>query len=137
MPLKSINQSSAYERLFGQKPSLQHLKCYGWLCFVSTLSNNKTKLPSLVIHHIRRLTKSLILSPTKFIFPGMLCSMSNISHSINILQHLNLPNTSLHPSGIPDDEPDIFQNLDTSLEYNQPSSIPINYVIHQNSPSIF
>ena len=32
-----------------------------------------------------------------------------------------LPNTTPHPSGIPDDEPDIFQNLGTSPDNNQPS----------------
>ena len=57
----------------------------------SSLMQGQDHVLSLVIHHIRRLTKSLIFSPTQFIFLGMLCSMSNISHSITIPQHLTLP----------------------------------------------
>ncbi|KAL2932871.1 Retrovirus-related Pol polyprotein from transposon RE1 [Bienertia sinuspersici] len=43
MPLRVINHSSPYEKLFGFKPSIAHLKVFGCLCYVSTLRSQRTK----------------------------------------------------------------------------------------------
>ena len=41
--LSSIAFISPYEKLFGKKPSLEHLRVFGCLCFVSTLRSHRRK----------------------------------------------------------------------------------------------
>lgn len=43
MPLKSIQFSTPYERLFKQPPDLSHLKVFGCLCYISTFKVNRSK----------------------------------------------------------------------------------------------
>lgn len=42
-PLPSIGYTSPYERLFGNKPSYDHMRAFGCLCFVNTLKQGRTK----------------------------------------------------------------------------------------------
>ena len=44
IPLKSIQNLTPYEKLFGKPPNLDHLRVFGCLYFVSTLKTNRTKL---------------------------------------------------------------------------------------------
>ena len=43
IPLKSLGNKSPYKMLFHSPPSYHHLKCFGYLCFVSTLPHNRNK----------------------------------------------------------------------------------------------
>ena len=43
VPSKSLGNKSTYEMLFHSPPSYHHLKCFGCLCFVSTLPHNGNK----------------------------------------------------------------------------------------------
>ena len=43
IPLKSLGNKSPYKILFHFPPSYHHLKCFGCLCFVSTLPHNRNK----------------------------------------------------------------------------------------------
>ena len=43
IPSKSLGNKSPYELLFKSPPPYCHLKCFGCLCFVSTLSHNRHK----------------------------------------------------------------------------------------------
>ena len=43
LPSKSLGKKSPYELLFKSAPSYNHLKCFGCLCFISTLPYNKDK----------------------------------------------------------------------------------------------
>ena len=43
VPSKSLGNKSTYEMLFHSPPSYDHLKCFGCLCFVSTLPQNGNK----------------------------------------------------------------------------------------------
>lgn len=42
-PSKLLNHKSPYEILFGIKPQISHLKCFGCLCYTSTLKQGKDK----------------------------------------------------------------------------------------------
>lgn len=42
-PLKSLNLSSPYFKLYNINPSLSHLRVFGCLCFVSTIKAHRTK----------------------------------------------------------------------------------------------
>ena len=42
-PSRSLGNKSPYELLFHSPPSYAHLKCFGCLCFISTLSHNRDK----------------------------------------------------------------------------------------------
>ena len=43
LPSKSLGNKSPYELLFNYAPSYNHLKCFGCLCFISTLPHNRDK----------------------------------------------------------------------------------------------
>ena len=43
LPSKSLGKKSPYELLFKSAPSYNHLKCFGCLCFISTLPHNRDK----------------------------------------------------------------------------------------------
>ena len=43
LPSKSLGNKSPYELLFKFEPSYNHLKCFGCLCFISTLPHNRVK----------------------------------------------------------------------------------------------
>ena len=43
LPSKSLGNKSPYELLFKSEPSYNHLKCFGCLCFISTLPHNRDK----------------------------------------------------------------------------------------------
>ena len=43
IPSKSLGKKSPYELLFKSPPPYSHLKCFGYLCFISTLSHNRHK----------------------------------------------------------------------------------------------
>ena len=43
LPSRSLGNKSLYELLYNSPPSYTHLKCFGYLCFSSTLSHNKDK----------------------------------------------------------------------------------------------
>ena len=43
LPSKSLGNKSPYELLFNSAPSYNYLKCFGCLCFISTLPHNKDK----------------------------------------------------------------------------------------------
>ena len=43
LPSKSLGNKSPYELLFKFEPSYNHLKCFGCLCFISTLPHNRDK----------------------------------------------------------------------------------------------
>ena len=43
IPSKSLGNKSPYELLFNSPPSYNHLKCFGCLCFISTLTHNRHK----------------------------------------------------------------------------------------------
>ena len=141
MPLKSINQSLPYKRLFGQKPYLQHLKCYGCLCFASTLSNNRTKFdararpcaflgypPHQKAYKVLDLLTNKIHISRDVVFHEQHFPFHHHTSTSELafmpFHDIFLPNTTPHPSGIPNDEPDIFQNLGTSPDNNQPSPSP-------------
>lgn len=46
IPLQSINNDTPYFRLTGDTPSLDHFKVFGSLCYVSTISENRSKFDS-------------------------------------------------------------------------------------------
>ena len=43
LPSKSLGNKSPYELLFQSPPPYSHLKCFGCLCFISTLPHNRDK----------------------------------------------------------------------------------------------
>ena len=43
IPSKSLGNKSPYKLLFNSPPTYDHLKCFGCLCFISTLSHNRHK----------------------------------------------------------------------------------------------
>ena len=43
LPSKHLNNKTPYEILFKQPPSYGHIRIFGCLCFISTLSHNKHK----------------------------------------------------------------------------------------------
>ena len=43
LPLQSLNNISPYQKLFGIKPNLEHLKCFGCLCYASNISPHRAK----------------------------------------------------------------------------------------------
>ena len=45
-PLPVLGNISPYEKLYGEPPTLSHLKSFGCLCFVSTLKHNRSKFHS-------------------------------------------------------------------------------------------
>ena len=152
MPLKSINLSSPYERLYGQKPSLQHLKCYGCLYFASTLYNNRTKFDArarpcvflgypphqkaykfldLVTNKIH-ISRDVVFHEQHFPFH----QHTSAAEPVSIPFHdIFLPKKTSHSSGTPNDEPDIFQNFDTSPEHTPPSSVPLQNITTISEPS--
>ena len=46
MPLQSLDNIFPYQKLFGIPPNLDHLKCFGCLCYASNTSPHKTKFDS-------------------------------------------------------------------------------------------
>lgn len=43
MPLQSIGNLTPYEKLHGHKPTYEHLRAFGCICYVSTSKVNRTK----------------------------------------------------------------------------------------------
>ena len=43
LPLSNLNNISPYQKLFNHKLQIDHLKAYGFLCFVSTLKQQRIK----------------------------------------------------------------------------------------------
>jgi len=43
LPSKHLNNKTPYEILFKQPPSYGHIRIFGYLCFISTLSHNRHK----------------------------------------------------------------------------------------------
>lgn len=44
MPIKTLDNTTPYERLFNSKPDYSYLRCFGCLCFISTPKQNRSKL---------------------------------------------------------------------------------------------
>lgn len=45
-PSKLLHNKTPYEMLFNKPPSFTHLRCFGCLCFISTLTHNRHKFAS-------------------------------------------------------------------------------------------
>ena len=45
-PSKLLHNKTPYEMLFNKPPPFEHLRCFGCLCFVSTLPHNRHKFAS-------------------------------------------------------------------------------------------
>ena len=52
IPSKSLRNKNPYEMLFHFPPSYHHLKCFGCLCFVSTLPHNRNKFAPRASKHV-------------------------------------------------------------------------------------
>lgn len=44
MPLSPNNMKSPYELMFGEKPSIKHLRVFGYICYVHILDSQRSKL---------------------------------------------------------------------------------------------
>ncbi|KAL8154536.1 hypothetical protein AgCh_000052 [Apium graveolens] len=52
MPLQVLQFASPYEKLFEESPSLDYLRVFGCLCFVSTLEHDRTKFDPRATQHV-------------------------------------------------------------------------------------
>ncbi|MFS7910246.1 putative RNA-directed DNA polymerase [Helianthus anomalus] len=140
-PSSVLNGGSPYELLFGFKPSLNHLKIFGCLCFFTILTNNDKleeraeKCVFMGYSNYKKGYKVWSLDQRKFIFSRDVSFYENVfPYKTNLALQKDLENNeSLNHSNFfdnlefssetnPDDEEEV--HTDSTTE-NQPHSSPV------------
>lgn len=52
MPLHALHNMSPYEKLFGEASTLDYLRVFGCLCFISTPKHNRSNFHPKVVPHV-------------------------------------------------------------------------------------
>ena len=134
LPSKSLGNKSPYELLFKSPPPYTHLKCFGCLCFISTLPHNRDKFAP-------RARKCVFLGYPQGIKGYKVLDLTSntihISRNIIFYEHIFPYADSSHPSTSYLDD-FIFPHCTLDLPHyvdpiNPPSSISINS--HVSIPS--
>ena len=150
-PLKSINNISPYEKLYGKSPSLHHLRVFGCLCYVSTLKQNRSKFdpkadscvfigypPNQKAYKVLNLntfkvhiTRDVTFHKKHFPFHF---SQSPSTPSTSLFQ-IFLPSTTTNSSFFDHDVPDIFNNINKPTHNTQTTDItPISSPSDHSDP---